>query len=137
MWMNVTLEMEVVIKFAPTTMVLSCALVVQGILLQKIIQAVMVSKFFLEPLTILFGLRAVHSYTHVTLGHVQCSDLLKRGIPDKLSLPVFICRANYRKFHTCVTCMQQLLVNFNSSPHPLKGQNQQQQKKNTACIKWF
>ena len=76
-----TLEMEVVIKLAPTTMVLSCALVVQGILSQKIIQAVMVSKFFLEPLTILFGLRAVHSYTHVTHGHVQCSDLLKRGIP--------------------------------------------------------
>ena len=32
MWMNVPLEMEVVIKIALTIMVLSCALVVLGIL---------------------------------------------------------------------------------------------------------
>ena len=37
MWMNVPLEMEVVITIAPTTMVLSCALVVQDILSQKMI----------------------------------------------------------------------------------------------------
>ena len=32
MWMNVILEMEVVIKIAPTMMALSCVLVVQDIL---------------------------------------------------------------------------------------------------------
>ena len=32
MWMNVPLEMEVVIKIAPTTTALSCALVAQDIL---------------------------------------------------------------------------------------------------------
>ena len=37
MLMNVPLEMEVVIKIAPTIMVLSCALVVQDILSQKMI----------------------------------------------------------------------------------------------------
>ena len=37
MLMNVPLEMEVVITIAPTTMVLSCALVVQDILSQKMI----------------------------------------------------------------------------------------------------
>ena len=43
MWMSVTLGMEAVIKLAQTTMVLSCVLVKQDILWQKIIQDVTVS----------------------------------------------------------------------------------------------